>query len=108
MVREAIYDDEDEDAEAGFDVTPHVLPDGRVRLEFTPFDERHAAPEREGQQAAHPAPSTTVTVAPGARIAIGARAHESTASSGSGFASIGSARPREERVLVVEVEIEAD
>ncbi len=103
-VREAIsFDDE---AEAGFDVTPHVLSDGRVRLELTPFDERFGPPGEGGPQAARPAPAATVTVAPGARVAIGGLAHESTASGGSGFSSIGRPEVREERVLVVWVEVE--
>jgi len=93
-----------EPTETGFDVTPRVLPDGRVRLELVPFDTRHAPVAASESHPAHAPAATTVTVAPGSRVAIGALA----GAAGGTFSTIGQAAPREERVLVVEVEVLAE
>ncbi len=91
--------------EPGFDVTARVLPDGRVRLELVRGDERAGPPVAGGPDGPR-RPATTVTIAPGTRVAIGALARES-GSSGLPFSSIGRAEAREERVLVVWVEVES-
>ena len=92
--------------ESVYDVTPHVLGDGRVRLDFAPFDERRGPPAVGCPAGAPAGPAASVTVAPGAKAALGGFARDSTAR-GSGFAGIGERRPREERVLVVWIEVEA-
>jgi hypothetical protein len=97
---------EEPEEEPGFDATARVLPDGRVRLELVRAGEP-AGPVVAGPDAPR-RPVTTVTVAPGAKVAVGALAREATSGGGSLFSSIGRAAPREERVLVVEVEIEAE
>jgi hypothetical protein len=91
--------------ESGFDVTAHVLRDGRVRLELVPFDER-LGPREGGPVAPRSAPATAVTVAPGEKVAVGALARDSTSSATGAFSAIGRAPAREERVLIVWVELE--
>ena len=93
-----------EPTETGFDVTARVLPDGRVRLELVPFDTRHAPVAASASQPAHAPAPTSVTVAPGSKVAIG----DLPRAAGGSFSTIGRAAPREERVLVVEVEVLAE
>jgi type II secretory pathway component HofQ len=93
-------------AESGFDVTPFVLGDGRVRLDFAPYEERLGPRVIGGPVVERTAAATSVTLAPGAKAAVGGLARDSTASGGSPFSGIGRARAREERVLVVWVEVE--
>jgi hypothetical protein len=96
-----------EDAEAGFDVTPRVLPDGRVRLELAPFDERLGPPVVAGPGGERSTPAATVvTLAPGEKVALGALARASTSGGASVFSGIGRAQAPEERVLLVWLELE--
>jgi type II secretory pathway component HofQ len=92
-------------AASGFDVTPQVLGDGRVRLEIAPFDERLAAPSAGGTVVERAGASTAITVMPGEKVAIGSLAREST-SGGVGFVGIGREESREERVILVWVDLE--
>jgi type II secretory pathway component HofQ len=90
--------------ESGLEVTPHVLGDGRVRLDLASFDARLAARLLEGP-VVQGAAETSVTVSPGEKVALGRVARGSAR--GGGFLSrIFGGRSREERVLVVWVEVE--
>lgn len=94
------------EAESGFEVTPQLLGDGRVRLDLAPFDGRLGPRAVGGPIGERSAATTTVTLAPGAKVAVGGLARDSTSSGGSLFSGIGRAEVREERVLVVWVEVE--
>lgn len=94
-------------AESGFDVTPHVLGDGRVRLDFAPFEERLGPRVIGGPVVERTTAATSTTVAPGVKVAIGGLARDSTANGRRSFSGFGSARAHEERVLVVWVEVES-
>ncbi len=91
---------------SGFEVIPHVLGDGRVRLDIAPFDDRvtgrvggESVVERTGAE-------TSVTLAPGERVAVGSLVRDSGSSRGAVLSGFGSERAREERVMVVWAELE--
>ena len=95
---------------SGFDVMPHVLANGSVRLDFSPFDARldpRASDESGDPVVEHNAAATMVMAPPGAKVAVGGLARDSTAGAGRSFSGFGTATAREERVLVVWVEVEA-
>jgi type II secretory pathway component HofQ len=92
------------EAASGFDVTPHLLGDGRVRLEIAPYEARLAPPTLGGPVIERAGAQTTVTVAPGEKVALGSLARDS-ASSGWGFLGFGRKQSREARVLLVWVEL---
>ena len=80
---------------------PRLLGNGRVRLEIQPFD---AQPE--GLAVRYSGASTTLTVDPGATVAIGGITGVRD-SSRSGASSTAQVRVTEETVLLVRVEVEA-
>ena len=90
---------------SGFEVIPHVMGDGRLRLDIAPFDDRVASRVVGGVVVERSGSQTTVTLSPGEKVVVGGLARDSTSSRGSlsGFASD---RSREERVIVVWAEVD--
>jgi type II secretory pathway component GspD/PulD (secretin) len=90
---------------SGFEVVPHVMGDGRLRLDIAPFDDRVASRVVGGVVVERSGSQTTVTLSPGERVAVGSVARDSASQRGSlsGFASD---RSREERVMVVWAEVD--
>jgi type II secretory pathway component GspD/PulD (secretin) len=91
---------------SGFEVIPHVLGDGRVRLDIAPFDDRVAGRVGGGPVVERTGSETSVTLAPGERVAVGSLVRDSGSSRGAVLSGFGSERAREERVMVVWAELE--
>jgi hypothetical protein len=91
------------EAERGFRVRPRVLGDGRVRVEIEPSDAEVDA----GGRTAFTAAATTVTLRPGETVAIGEVARRSEGHE-VGTRVIGTERDREERLLLLTVELPDD
>lgn len=84
-------------AASGFEVTPQVLGDGRVRLELRPFE---AEPGPDGRIATAGA-ATTLVVSPGETVALGGIARSDDArSAGAGGGSDRRARSSERLLLI--------
>ena len=91
---------------SGFEVIPHVMGDGRVRLDIAPFDDRVAGRVVGGPVVLRTGSEMSVSVVPGERVAVGSLVRDSASSRGSLFSGVGSDRSREERVIVVWVEVD--
>jgi hypothetical protein len=89
---------------SGFDVVPHLLGDGRVRLEIAPFDDRAAGRVAEGPVVVRSGSQTSVTLAPGERVAVASLARDSDSERGGLASGFGTRRAGEELVTVVWVE----
>jgi type II secretory pathway component GspD/PulD (secretin) len=92
--------------ESGLEVIPHLMGDGRVRLEIAPFDDRVVGHVVGGPVVERTGSRTSVTLAPGERVAVASLVRDSASSGESLGSGIGSARSREERVIVVWVDLE--
>jgi len=92
-------------ADSGFWVTPRVLGDGSVRLDFAPFDARIAGQMRAGLVVEHSGAETTITAKPGDTVAL---AGLSTAVSVRGADAAGAQRSSlsGERIMLLRVELE--
>jgi type II secretory pathway component HofQ len=93
-------------AATGFEVTPRPLADGRVHLEFAPYEERiggslHAGPVVERSGAA-----SSITVAPGETVILGGLARETSARGDDTFSGSSDRSARDEQLLMVRVELE--
>jgi type II secretory pathway component GspD/PulD (secretin) len=91
---------------SGFEVTPHVMGDGRVRLDLAPFDDRVAGSVAGGPVVRRSGSQTSITLAPGEKIAIGGLARDSASERGDLTSGTRNERAREENVTVVWVELD--
>jgi hypothetical protein len=92
---------------SGFEVIPHLMGDGRVRLDIAPFDDRVAGRVGDGGAVVERSGSeTSITLAPGERVALGSLVRDSSSSRGDLLSGFGSERAREERVMVVWAELD--
>jgi type II secretory pathway component HofQ len=88
-------------ASSGFEARPQLLGDGQVRVAFQPFEgelKRGGTIERSGA-------ATEVTVRPGETVAIGG-VTQSSESRSRGLRGAEQEQRREERVLLLRVEVE--
>jgi hypothetical protein len=93
-------------ADSGFEVTPRVQGDGRVRLALAPFDARLGPGLGAGPSVARSSAETVVNLAPGETVAVGGLTRESIASDRDLFTGAARESAREESVLLVRVEVD--
>jgi type II secretory pathway component GspD/PulD (secretin) len=93
-------------AASGFEVTPRPLADGRVHLEFAPFEERIAGSTHAGPVVQRSGAASSITVAPGETVALGGLAREASAQGDDAFSGRSDRHTRDEQLLLVRVELE--
>jgi type II secretory pathway component HofQ len=93
-------------AASGFEVTPRPLADGRVHLEFAPFEERFGASLHTGPVVERSGAASNITVAPGETVALGGLARDASSRGEDAFSGGSDRTAREEQLLLVRVELE--